>query len=333
MLADQLRAPDSHIIAVSVVPEQACPASRQVTEALSARLPGVVLPSGQAARPGMVRLVVTIDATGVRIDLADPEGTPLLHRALPARGPAECAALADTIALIIERYWREVGYDAPPLQAPAPPPPAPPPVPPPPRAPEPAVTPAATVEKQARRAERPPTAAVPLALALAAGVAARTGDPGARDAAMLSFTLEGRIGIRLSAGVSTGAGAPLEGTGQAAFRRFPLRLGAYWPVPLGVGQLEPGLGVDLDLISLSIPNDGTQLRSPSSCSGGLCRSAGADLSLGWSIASTHHVYLRALARAGLSTAYDFVTGMNGDPVWRTPSTYLEVAVESGLRFP
>src|SRR3954471_8557055 len=147
MLADQLRAPDSHIIAVSVAPEQACPASRQVTEALSARLPGVVLPSGQAARPGMVRLVVTVDATGVRIDLSDAEGAPLLHRALPARGPDECAALADTIALIIERYWREVGYDAPPLQAPAaPPPPAAPPAPP--RAPEPAVTPPAIVEKQ-----------------------------------------------------------------------------------------------------------------------------------------------------------------------------------------
>ena len=282
----------------------------------------------------MVRLAVTVDATGVRIDLADADGAPLLHRALPARGPGECAALADTIALIIERYWREVGYDAPPLQAPAaPPPPAPPPVPAPPRAPAAAVTPAATVEKQARRAERPPTAAVPLSLALAAAVAARTGDPGARDAAMLTFTLEARIGIRLSAGVSTGASAPLEGTGQAVFRRFPLRLGAYWPVALGVGQLEPGLGLDLDLISLSIPNDGTQLRSPASCSGGLCRSAGADLALGWSIASTHHVYLRALARAGLSTAYDFLTGVNGDPVWRTPSTYLEVAVESGLRFP
>jgi hypothetical protein len=336
-LADQLRAPDSHIIAVSVAPEQACPASRQVTESLSARLPGVVLPFGQAARPGMVRLGVTIDATGVRIDLADPDGAPLLHRALPARGPGECAALADTIALIIERYWREVGYDAPPLQAaPAPTPPAPPPpVLPPARPPEPAVTPAVTVEKQiAPPVERRPTAPVPLSLSLAAAVAGRAGDAGARDAsAMLAFTVEARIGIRLSAGVSTGVIAPPDVMRQAAFRRFPLRLGAYWPVPLGVGQLEPGLGLDLDLISVSIPNDGPQLGSQSSCSGGLCRSAGADLALGWSVASTHHVYLRALARAGLAAAYDFVTAMNGDPIWRTPSTYLEVAVESGLRFP
>jgi hypothetical protein len=338
-VADQLRAPDSHIIAVSVAPEQACPASRQVTEALSARLPGVVLPYGQAARPGMVRLGVAVDATAIRIDLADPDGAPLLHRALPARGPGDCAALADTIALIIERYWREVGYDAPPLQAPAAPTPTPPtpppPVPPPPRPPEPTVTPAVAVERQvAPPVERRPTAPVPLSLALAAGVAGRAGDAGTRDAsAMLAVSVEARVGIRLSAGVSTSAVSALDVTRQASFRRFPLRLGAYWPVPLGVGQLEPGLGLDLDLISVSIPNDGSQLRSPSPCSGGLCRSAGADLALGWSVASTHHVYLRALARAGLAASYNFVTGMNGDPIWRTPSTYLEVAVESGLRFP
>jgi hypothetical protein len=296
-------------------------------------LPGVVHPSGQAARSGMVRLAVTVDATGIRIDLADPDGGPLLHRALPARGPGECAALADTIALIIERYWREVGYDAPPLQAPAAPPP--PPVAPPSRPPEPTVTPAVTVEKQvAPPVERRPSAPVPLTLAVAAAVAGRAGDASARDAsAMLAFTIEARIGLRLSAGVSTSAAAALDVMRQATFRRFPLRLGAYWPVRLGVGQLEPGLGLDLDLISVSIPNDGTQLRSPSSCSGGLCRSAGADLALGWSVVSTHHVYLRALARAGLSASYDFVTGTNDDPLWRTPSTYLEVAVESGLRFP
>ena len=84
---------------------------------------------------------------------------------------------------------------------------------------------------------------------------------------MLAFTVEARIGIRLSAGVSTGVVAPPDVMRQAAFRRFPLRLGAYWPVPLGVGQLEPGLGLDLDLISVSIPNDGPQLGSQSSCPG------------------------------------------------------------------
>jgi len=337
LAADQLRVPDSHIIAVSVVPEQACPASRPVTEALAARLPGAVLPPGQAARPGMVRLAIAVDATGVRIDLADPDGVPLLHRTLPPRGPGECAALADTIALIIERYWREVGFDAPPLQPPAPPPtppPPPPPAAPPPR--EPTVTPVATVEAHGTPPDREGRATAPavIRLSAAAAVAARAGDAGARDASvMLAFAVEQRIGFRLSAGVSTSTASALEVMGQAQFRRFPLRLGAYLPVPIGVGQLEPGVGLDLDLISVSIPSNGTQLQTPSTCSGGLCRGPGADLALGWSIASAHHVYVRALARAALSVSYDFVTRTNGDLIWRTPSTYLEVAVESGLRFP
>jgi hypothetical protein len=338
LLADQPRAPDSHIIAVSVAPEQACPAARPVTEALAARLPGAVLPYGQGARPGMLRLSITSDATSIRIDLADPDGAPLLHRVIaPARAPGECAPLADTIALIIERYWREVGYDAPPLQPPAPPTPPPPPPPPPP-APAPVVTPAATVEKQAP----PPTheraqAPVPLRLSVAAAIAGRAGNEGARDgSASIVVAAQSRVGVRVSAGVSTGATAPVDAQRDASFRRYPLRLGAYLPLSIGLGHLEPGVGFDMDLISAAIPGDAGLLRSPSSCSGGLCWAPGGDLALGWSIASPHHVYVRALARAGLSASYNFAPmngDVKGDPFWRTPSTYLELGVESGLWFP
>ena len=249
LLADAARADDAHVIAVSVAPDQTCPAPRQVTDALAVRLPGAVLPPGQPAKPRMMRLAVATDPTGgIRIDFADSEGVPLLHRVLaPTRGPGECAALADTIALIIERYWREVGYDAPPL---APPNPAPPPQPPP--APPPAPSPPA-VAVEARRAAPPPRQVAapspPWRWSAAAAVAGRAGDAGARDAsALIALGVEGRIGVRLSAGVSSGTTAPLP-TGQADFRRFPLRLGAYLPIHVGVGQLEPGLGVDLDLIS------------------------------------------------------------------------------------
>ena len=138
-------------------------------------------------------------------------------------------------------------------------------------------------------------------LALAAAVAGRAGDAGARDAsAMIAFGVEGRIGIRLSAGVSNGTVAALDVMRQAAFRRFPLRLGAYWPMPLGVGPARTRSGIRSGPDFLVDPRTmaATSWRSPSSCSGGLCRSAGADLALGWSVASTHHVYVRALARAG-----------------------------------
>ena len=340
LLADAARADDAHVIAVSVAPEQTCPAPRQVTDALAVRLPGAVLPPGQPARPRMMRLAVATDPTGgIRIDFADSEGVPLLHRVLaPTRGPGECAALADTIALIIERYWREVGYDAPPLAPPPPPPP-----PPPPASPPPAPPPAVAVE--ARRAAPPPRADAapgpPWRWSAAAAVAGRAGDAGARDAsALIAVGVEGRIGLRLSAGVSTGTTAALAATGQADFRRFPLRLGGYVPIHVGVGQLEPGLGVDLDLISFGVRGDGgiTNLGAPTSCSARLCRAAGADLALGWSYASAHHIFVRALGRLGMAASYNFVTKTNdpatlGDPNWRTPSTYLEVGLESGLWFP
>jgi hypothetical protein len=347
LLAEQARAADSHVIAVSVSPDQTCPAPRQITDALAARLPGVVLPQGQPVKAGMLRLTVVTDSNGaIRIDLADPDGAPLLHRVLAVtRGPSECAALADTTALIIERYWREVGYDAPPLAPPAAPP-SPPPTPPPPQAPPPPAPlphpPAAALHTTVAptRTRDGDASAAPLRWFTAAAIAARTGNAGARDAsAQIALGFEGRVGIRLSGGVSNGTTAALD-AGQVDFRRFPLRIGGYVPIRVGIGQLEPGLGFDLDLISFTIRNDSgtTALQSPSFCSGSLCRSAGADLALGWSYASMHHVYVRALGRLGAGVSYDFVsrTGApptNGDPIWRTPGTYLEVAVESGVWFP
>jgi hypothetical protein len=336
LAADQLRAPDSHVIAVSVTPDQSCPAARQVTDALGARLPGFVLPHGQAARPGMLRLAVTTDASGIRIDLADPDGAPLLHRVLAvARAPSECPALADTIALIIERYWREVGYDAPPLPPPSPPPPPPPPSPPPPAQPP---APPAVVTSGSANAAVATEPGVPLRWSLALSAAGRAGDSGARDAsASIALGAEARIGFRLSAGVANGTTAAI-GDGQADFRRFPVRLGAYLPIRLPVGQLEPGLGLNLDLFSYTTRDagDGT-LRSPSLCSGSLCLGPGGDLALGWSFAPVQHVFVRALGRAGAAKSYDFVAqntvNQNVAPIWRTPSTYLEVAVESGLWFP
>jgi hypothetical protein len=333
---DQLRAPDSHVITVSVTPDQSCPAARPVTEALAARLPGFVLPHGQAARPGMLRLAVTTDATGIRIDLADPDGAPLLHRVLAvARAPGECAALADTIALIIERYWREVGYDAPPLPPPTPPPPPPPPPPPAPAAPP---APSTVVEKGHTAGPDATAAGGTTRLSFALSLAGRAGDGGARDAsASAALGLEARVGLRLSAGVANGTTAPI-GDGQADFRRYPLRFAAYVPIRLSAGQLEPGVGLNLDLFSYATRNAGNGvLHSPSMCSGSLCLGPGADLALGWSFAPVQHVFIRALGRAGAAKSYEFVAqnrvNQNVAPIWRTPSTYLEVAVESGLWFP
>ncbi len=128
-------------ILMTAGPDDGCPSPHQLADALSAHLPGMVLPLGHATGPTTLRLGVATDAAGaMRLDLSDPEGGPLLHRWLPATDRAhagDCPALAETAALIVERYWHEVGYDVPletPNASPKPPPPkatAPPPPPPP----------------------------------------------------------------------------------------------------------------------------------------------------------------------------------------------------------
>ena len=113
-------------------PDDGCPSPRQVAEALTAHLPGVVAPLGRPAGQNNLRLAVATDAAGeLRVDLTDPDGGPLLRRRV-APEPAgtggarsrsvQCAALAETAALIVDRYWHELGYEIPPAP-PKPPPP------------------------------------------------------------------------------------------------------------------------------------------------------------------------------------------------------------------
>ena len=100
--------------------DDGCPSPRQVSDAVSAHLPGVVLPLGRAPGPSALRLSVTTDGAGtLRVDLSDPQGGALLRRRVAPETAArtkaaECVALAETAALIVDRYWHEVGYEVPP---------------------------------------------------------------------------------------------------------------------------------------------------------------------------------------------------------------------------
>ena len=325
---------ESHVIAVVVPagPDDGCPSPKQVSVALAARLPATVSPLGQAPRPGAVRLTVGGDAGGAtRLDLADQGGAVLLRRTLPvARGAAaDCAALAETVALIVERYWREVGYDAPPLTTAVPPPPPPTPAP---------VLP--IVEDSTPPPRAAPRIYVPLGWSLAAAITGQLGDSGAlAAAALIALTFEQpiighRLGFRFSAGVgnSTTTATPW---GEASFRTLPARAGAYLPIPLPFGQLEPGIGVGVTVISVGVTDaavPATSLRAPGLCSGRLCASPGADVAVGWAVTSPRHIYVRLLTRAGITVPYAFVSA-DGQPVWSTARTYLDVGLESGLWFP
>ena len=348
-------------ILMTAGPDDGCPSPRQVAEALSAHMPGMVLPLGHATGPTTLRLAVTTDAAGaMRLDLSDPEGGPLLHRWLPAsehsRG-GDCPALAETAALIVERYWHEVGFDVaieappapakPPPKATSPPPPKPPEPPPPPKPPEapppkPAPPPPAPpAEERAAVVPRPPAEppAPPLPpprWSVGVGAGSLLPNPGwgtgwATAAIAIERPAFGRrIGLRLSAGAQTRVSIPFPPTGNAQILQVPVRMGGYLPIPLGFGQLEPGVGLNLDVLSIDFTHTTTAATTSQTR---LVASPGIDAALGWALMLPHAVYVRALAEAVTSVPYQVVTASNNMGIFETPRFALRFGLELGVWFP
>ena len=238
-------------------PDDGCPSPRQLADALSAHLPGMVLPLGHATGPMTLRLAVTTDAAGaMRLDLSDPEGGPLLHRWLPANEHShagDCPALAETAALIVDRYWHEVGYDVAIEAPPAPPKPPPKATPPPaskPAEPPPSPPPAPAIVKTHAPPTEPPAETLrpaepqPPAEPLppprwwvgvgGGGLVTETGSHAA--SALVAIAVERpvfkrRVGLRLSAGMETGVSASFT-YGSADIWQFPVRMGGYLPIAI-----------------------------------------------------------------------------------------------------
>jgi hypothetical protein len=305
-----------------------CPSPAQLGQALNVLVPGLA-PSPATATPlplaSGLRLGVSTSPEGdVRVDLTDAQGELVLHRVLPAppRGRApDCPALAETIALIVDRYLHDVGYEAPTLPPPAPKPtPVAPPPPPPPT--EVAIT--ATPTPSDQGAEHP---ARLWRLGLAA--VARRGDVGGLDGdGDLALGVEGtgdgaRLGGRLSVGFAPPADARWSAQ-NATLRRLPLRLGGYLRFAAGPGQLEPGVGLGADLFLVSAQGPGT--------AGGVHTSVSGDVALGYALSLPGPLYVRLLSRVALAVPYSFKT-LAGTQVWGTPRAYAEGGVELGFAFP
>ncbi len=124
----------------------ACPTQSQIADALEGHMPGSLARVGRELGPNVLHLGLALSPTGTaRVTLTDATGALRLERDLElpktfATTPAapthaaDCAAFAETLALIAERYMRHIGYHEPPapaLVAPPEPPPPPPPPPPP----------------------------------------------------------------------------------------------------------------------------------------------------------------------------------------------------------
>ncbi len=207
MLANvALLAVQAAVVAVRPGAEAGCPSSAQVTEALRERLPGAVVPLVPSPPPEMLRL----DIEGATFILVDVEGRTRLRRTLSG---ADCVALAQTVALMVERYLQE-------LDLPAPPPP-------------------------------PPPAARPR-WDLAARAAWQPGPPDLGGAALvLGVARSSRVvRVGLAAG-ATGAWHERWPGGSGDLRRFPLALDVAQRVPAGAGEIQTGALLGLDLLWLS----------------------------------------------------------------------------------
>ena len=129
--AQNARAGREVTIAFDELPEGAgCPSAAVLGRALEARLPGITADAPRA--PERERLRLQLDdagAAGVRFALVDLTGQTVLERSLAAPGvgardrAGACGVLAETIALVIERYLRQLGYRAPDPALPRPEPP------------------------------------------------------------------------------------------------------------------------------------------------------------------------------------------------------------------
>lgn len=101
------------LIAVEPGALDGCPSSNQIDEALRLRVPGAVVAADRAAVAGALRVRLNPPVAGLSSGFAvvGPKGEIRLRRPLrPAEAgrAGECLALAETVALILERYLQEI---------------------------------------------------------------------------------------------------------------------------------------------------------------------------------------------------------------------------------
>jgi hypothetical protein len=306
------------VVAAPSGPDQGCPSPRQITDALAARMPDLVVPANEPMSPGMLRLSVSggAGAAPLRIELTDGVGEARLQRnlTLAERGRSgDCPALAETVALIVDRYLHDVGYEAP-LGSPA------------------TALDLPPLELDARVPPAATTASSRFDL-LASGLWRGASSDDDDLEAALGIGIErplgtARWGATLTGGAAASrAGPTLDGT--ATLRRFPLRLGLSIPLPLGPGWLEPGIGLGLDWLVTSLTWPGGSDRH-------LRVSPSGEARLAYRLALVGRFFLRGSASAGAAVPYQFMTERNvplpPERVFGAPRFYVKSGLEMGFSF-
>jgi hypothetical protein len=297
-------------VQVAVGPGIACPSAEDLRRSLAAR----VRAEPADAQPLSLRIEQR-GAGSLRLQLSTAGGDPLLTRDLD-EGGGSCVALADTAAIMVDRYLREIAYRAEPPALPE-------------------ATPA-VVAAPARAAvqERPAVELPALALMVGVGVGSRsglgTGGGQTRGELRLVVGLEGhRLALWAEGGL---AGAEdvrvVGGTGSEVALRvhpYPARLLA--GVVLGGPALAviPLLGVSADLLAAEASTATASTRSWRVEAG-----AEAGVALRW--APSRSLWMRAALLGGATLrARDYlVTDGENPPAFRTPGAFARLGLEAGL---
>ena len=307
------------VVAIPIIPpsgaDDTCPSARQVSDALQGHLPGLVQPAA-GNRPDALRAVLEVPADGtvVHFSLVDARGDVQLRRSIPAPGrgrpPADCLALAETLAVIVERYLSSVQYQAS-ETAPPPPPPvvvAPPPAPP------------------------PPGGRAGFLFVGGAWMMASS-----NDQSLLSGRVGGELELthrpyalvaRISVGITQQENVSRMMTEYASLRQFPMHAGLALELPAGPGTFEPCLTGGVELL---LANSRNAVTNRTDQAYRLMPVISAET--GYRVTLGRHLFVRPRASLGFAIVkYDIAVGGANDVLFSTPSTYSTFGLDAGLVF-
>jgi hypothetical protein len=314
------------LVTVAPGPDESCPSSAQVLAAIELHAPSLVAARTEDDSAGQTTLVLSpVLATGdISFFLLDRAGRVKLYRTLPP--PAgdrarNCAALADTVAFVVDRYFNEVELPTLPERKtqPKPAPPAP---------PKPPFEPV--------KAERTPNGeAARYLLSLSAGrripgAAVNLGGNEIDLAAGLALAGFGQRGGRLWLETSAGALRPVKWIWQQnslTTSRVGWNLSVLLGWPWWRGRLYGGATSSVEYIWLDADtSDGRHQHEARLASA-------AGLKAGYLLFLLQHVFVRAdLVGDVAIVRYEFPVQSGTSALLNTPSIYVTAAIGVGISF-